>query len=49
VYTPSKPRFEYYRLLERVYTGEADPAEFGRTQELYDNQYVDSPVWAGRH
>lgn len=48
VYTPSKPRFEYYRLLERVYTGAADPAEFGRTQELYDNHYVDSPVWAAR-
>jgi uncharacterized cupin superfamily protein len=22
VYTPSKPRFDYYRLLERVYTGQ---------------------------
>ena len=48
VYTPSKSRFDYYRLLERVYTGEADPAEFGRTQDLYDNHYVESPVWAAR-
>lgn len=49
VYTPSKPRFDYYRLLERVYTGEADAAELGGTQKLYDNHYVDSPVWAARH
>lgn len=49
VYTPSKPRFEYYRLLERLYTGEADAAELGSTQELYDNHYVDSQVWAARH
>lgn len=48
VYTPSKPRFDYYRLLERVYTGDADAAELGTTQELYDNHYVDSPVWAAR-
>jgi mannose-6-phosphate isomerase-like protein (cupin superfamily) len=48
VYTPSKPRFDYYRLLERVYTGEADPAELGGTQELYDNHYVDSPMWSAR-
>ena len=48
VYTPSKPRFDYYRLLERVYTGAADAAELGATQELYDNHYVDSPVWAAR-
>lgn len=45
VYTPGKARFEYYRLLERLYTGEASVEELGATQELYDNHYVDSPAW----
>jgi mannose-6-phosphate isomerase-like protein (cupin superfamily) len=48
VYTPSKPRFDYYRLLERLYTGEADAAELPATQDKFDNHYVDSPVWANR-
>jgi mannose-6-phosphate isomerase-like protein (cupin superfamily) len=48
VYTPSKPRFDYYRLLERLYTGDADPAELAETQDLYDNHYADSAVWAAR-
>ena len=46
VYTPSKPRFDYYRLLERVYTGEVDGAELARTQDQFDNHYVDSAVWS---
>jgi mannose-6-phosphate isomerase-like protein (cupin superfamily) len=48
VYTPSKPRFDYYRLLERLYTGEADAAELADTQDRYDNHYVDSPAWTAR-
>jgi mannose-6-phosphate isomerase-like protein (cupin superfamily) len=48
VYTPSKPRFDYYRLLERLYTGEADAAELAETQDLYDNHYAESAVWAAR-
>jgi mannose-6-phosphate isomerase-like protein (cupin superfamily) len=48
VYTPSKPRFDYYRLLERLYIGEADAAELTDTQDRYDNHYVDSPVWTAR-
>jgi mannose-6-phosphate isomerase-like protein (cupin superfamily) len=48
VYTPSRPRFDYYRLLERLYTGEADAAELAETQDRYDNHYFDSPVWATR-
>lgn len=48
VYTPSRPRFDYYRLLERLYTGEADAAELTETQDRYDNHYFDSPVWAAR-
>jgi mannose-6-phosphate isomerase-like protein (cupin superfamily) len=45
VYTPSKPRFDYYRLLERVYTGEVEGAELAKTQDQFDNHYVDSPAW----
>lgn len=45
VYTPGKARFEYYRLLERLYTEEASVQEITDSQELYDNHYVDSPAW----
>jgi len=48
VLVDAKPRFDYYRLLERVYRGEADPAELAATQDLYDNHYVDSAAWAAR-
>lgn len=49
VLTQAKPRFDYYRLLEGVYRGETDPAELGKTQDLYDNHYAESPAWAGRN
>lgn len=48
VYTPSKPRFDYYRLLERVYKGEVDGAELSKTQERFDNHYVESSIWSSR-
>ena len=48
VLTQAKPRFGYYRLLEQVYRGEADPKELGATSNLYDNHYVDSPTWLNR-
>lgn len=48
VYTPSKSRFDYYRLLERVYTGAADVAELAETQERFDNNYAESTVWVNR-
>jgi hypothetical protein len=48
VITPGKPRFDYYRLLDRVHRGEATWQEVGETQDRYDNHYVDSPVWPGR-
>ncbi|NUR30684.1 MAG: cupin, partial [Catenulispora sp.] len=38
----------YYRLLDRVHIGEATWAEVGETQDLYDNRYAESAVWAGR-
>jgi mannose-6-phosphate isomerase-like protein (cupin superfamily) len=48
VLTNARPRFDYYRLLEQVYRGEADPAELASTSDLYDNHYVDSPTWQNR-
>jgi mannose-6-phosphate isomerase-like protein (cupin superfamily) len=48
VLTQAKPRFDYYRLLERVSHGEAAPAEIPTTSNLYDNHYVDSPTWNNR-
>ncbi|MBB5959932.1 quercetin dioxygenase-like cupin family protein [Saccharothrix tamanrassetensis] len=45
VFTPGMGRFDYYRLLDRVQRGLADPAEIGASQDLYDNHYVDSPAW----
>lgn len=48
LFTPGIVRFDYYRLLERVYRGEADPAEIAASGERYDNHYVDSPVWRAR-
>jgi quercetin dioxygenase-like cupin family protein len=48
VITPGKPRFDYYRLLDQVHRGEATWAEVGRTQDRFDNHYVESPVWEAR-
>lgn len=48
VLTPGKARFDYYRLLERVYRGEADPNEIGASSQTYDNHYIQSEVWDAR-
>ncbi|PRX50138.1 quercetin dioxygenase-like cupin family protein [Prauserella shujinwangii] len=45
-FTPGMDRFGYYRLLDRVARGEADPKEIGESGARYDNHYVDSPVWS---
>lgn len=45
VFTPGIARFDYYRLLDRVHRGEADPQEIVDSQERFDNHYVESPVW----
>lgn len=45
VFTPGLHRFDYYRLLERVYRGEATVQEIRDNSEQYDNHYVDSPAW----
>lgn len=48
VYSPAKPRFDYYRLLERFYTGAASVEELTESQERFDNHYADSAAWAAR-
>lgn len=45
VFTPGMHRFDYYRLLERVYRGEATVQDIKDSSELYDNHYFESPVW----
>ncbi|MFI1172875.1 cupin domain-containing protein [Streptomyces melanogenes] len=45
VFTPGLHRFDYYRLLERVYRGEATVQEIKDSSQTYDNHYFDSPVW----
>ncbi|MFF5260450.1 cupin domain-containing protein [Actinomadura viridis] len=45
LFTPGMPRFDYYRLLERVTKGEATVQDIKDSSELYDNHYVDSPTW----
>jgi mannose-6-phosphate isomerase-like protein (cupin superfamily) len=44
-FTPGMDRFDYYRLLDRVARGEADPKEIAESSQRYDNHYVDSPTW----
>jgi len=48
VLTHAKPRFDYYRLLERVYRGETASSELAKTSDLYDNHYIESPTWESR-
>lgn len=45
IFAPGIARFDYYRLLDRVYKGEASPQEIPDSQERFDNHYVDSPIW----
>ena len=45
VFTPAADRFDYYRLLERVAAGEADPKEIPASADRYDNHYVESEAW----
>ena len=45
VFTPGMDRFDYYRLLDRVARGAADPKEIAESSRHYDNHYVDSPLW----
>jgi mannose-6-phosphate isomerase-like protein (cupin superfamily) len=45
VQAPGLPRFGYFRLVERLSRGEATLEELLASQELYDNHFLDSPVW----
>jgi mannose-6-phosphate isomerase-like protein (cupin superfamily) len=47
-FTPGIARFDYYRLLERVYRGEAKPQDIGASSQRFDNHYFDSPAWRSR-
>ncbi|MFC4909682.1 cupin domain-containing protein [Actinomadura gamaensis] len=46
VFTPGLQRFGYYRLLERVFRGEATVQDIRDSSQQYDNHYFESPVWA---
>lgn len=48
VFTPGHARFDYYRLLERVYQGNADPTEIPASSERFDNHYTQSTPWETR-
>jgi quercetin dioxygenase-like cupin family protein len=43
--TPGIERFEYFRLLARVRSGEATLRELLDSQELYDTYFLESPEW----
>ncbi|OXM75105.1 MULTISPECIES: cupin domain-containing protein [Amycolatopsis] len=45
VFTPGVERFGYFRLLDRVRRGDAEPAHVLDAQDRYDNHFVDSTVW----
>jgi len=45
VFTPGMDRFDYYRLLERVFRGEASVQDIRDSSERFDNHYFESPVW----
>jgi quercetin dioxygenase-like cupin family protein len=45
VIAPGLERFGYFRLLERLSKGEATLEELMASQELYDNHFLDSPIW----
>lgn len=41
-----RSKLEYFRLADRIRRGQASPAEILARQEVFDNHFVDSPVWA---
>lgn len=45
VIAPGVERFEYFRLLARVLTGQADRQELLDTQERFDTWFDDSAAW----
>jgi quercetin dioxygenase-like cupin family protein len=49
VIAPGVERFEYFRHLQRIRLGEATPESILEVQELYDNHFLKSAAWEGRH
>ncbi|MEU3951591.1 cupin domain-containing protein [Streptomyces achromogenes] len=49
VIAPGVERFDYFRHLQRVRLGEAAPESLLEIQELYDNHFLKSAAWDGRH
>ncbi|GGW19716.1 cupin [Streptomyces capoamus] len=49
VIAPGVERFAYFRHLQRIRLGEATPESLLEVQELYDNHFLRSPAWEGRH
>ncbi|CAM5494631.1 MULTISPECIES: cupin domain-containing protein [Streptomyces] len=49
VITPGVERFEYFRHLQRIALGEATVESLLEVQDLYDNHFMKSEVWDGRH
>jgi quercetin dioxygenase-like cupin family protein len=45
VLAPGLERFGYFRLVERLSRGEATLEELLASQDLYDNHFLNSPVW----
>jgi quercetin dioxygenase-like cupin family protein len=45
VQAPGLPRFGYFRLAERISRGEAQLTDLLASQDLYDNHFLESPVW----
>lgn len=45
VQAPGLERFGYFRLVERLSRGEATLEELLASQVLYDNHFLESPVW----
>ncbi|MEU9372254.1 cupin domain-containing protein [Streptomyces sp. NPDC048255] len=47
-FTPGMDRFDYYRLLGRVFAGEATVQDIKDSSATYDNHYAESAAWSGR-
>ncbi|WP_216902000.1 cupin domain-containing protein [Nocardia alni] len=42
---PGVARADYFRLIERIRSGTADPQEILASQEVFDNHFQPSPEW----
>ena len=45
VLAPGLERFGYFKLVERLSRGEARLEDLMASRELYDNHFLESPVW----